>query len=292
MKIEGTLYSFTSMGTSNLILKNWLQQVKNFNDNLLISRKRPTKVSVHDLRVAVKKLRSYLRLKQHLTGEDWKESFIRISALFKSFGRLRDYDMPLTRIRKFERKESLSFVFFKEFLSVNRSLTRKWAKQNAIKFNELEPDVFNQQFTLLVGSNEDVCKKIIGLSAQKIKKAKNLSKHFQKNAHEIRKQLKDVYYWLKICPKDIAESFINMKALDSILNYLGTWQDLVILKRKINQYIKDLPKRNDEKVMLNGLDKKIEVVQKELLNKAIKKWEEIGNKRATKPVAFNAPDPD
>ena len=280
------------MEKSNLILKNWLQQVHSFNDNLLISRKRPTKVSVHDLRVAVKKLRSYLRLKQHLTGEDWKESFITISALFKSFGRLRDYDMPLTQIRKLERKESLSFVFFKEFLSVNRSLTRKWAKQNAIKFNEFEQDVFDQQFTLQVGSNEEVCKKIIGLSAEKIKKAKNLSKHFQKNAHEIRKQLKDVYYWLKICPKDIAESFINMKALDSILNYLGTWQDLVILKRKINQYIKDLPKRNDEKEMLKGLDKKIEAVQKELLNKAVKKWEEIGNKRATKPVAFNAPDPD
>ena len=263
------------MRGTNLILKNWLQQGKIFNDNLFLSRKRPTKISAHDLRVAVKKMRSYLRLKQQLTREEWKESFSKISALFKSFGRLRDYDMSLTLIRRSERKELLSFIFFKEYLSVNRSLTRKWAKQNAINFDEHEPDVFNQQFNFLAGSNEEICEKIIQLSALKIKKVKNLAKHFQKNAHEIRKQLKDLYYWLKICPKELAEDFINMKVLDMTLNYLGNFQDHFILKKKIKQYIKDLPKGNEEKEMLKGLDKKIETAQKEILKKAIKKWEEI-----------------
>ena len=102
------------MDGNNLILKNWLLQEKVFNENLILSRKRPTKISVHDLRVAVKKMRSYLRLKQQLTGKEWKESFSKISALFKSLGRLRDYDMSLTLIRKLERKELLSFIFFKE----------------------------------------------------------------------------------------------------------------------------------------------------------------------------------
>ena len=83
------------MAGNKLILKNWLLQEKNFNDNLILSRKRPTKISVHDIRVAVKKMRSYLRLKEELTGDEWKESFLKISALFKSFGRLRDYDMSL-----------------------------------------------------------------------------------------------------------------------------------------------------------------------------------------------------
>src|SRR4030095_193437 len=119
------------MAGTNLILKNWLLQEKLFNENLILSRKRPTKISVHDLRVAVKKMRSYLRLKQQLSGEEWKQSFSKISALFKSFGKLRDYDMSLTLIRKLERKELVSFMFFKEYLSANRSLTRKWAKQNA-----------------------------------------------------------------------------------------------------------------------------------------------------------------
>ena len=292
MKIEGNLYSFTSMEKSNLILKNWFQQVNIFNDNLLISRNRPTKISVHDLRVAVKKLRSYLRLKQHLTGEDWKGSFSTIATLFKSFGRLRDYDMSLTLIRKLERKEFLSFIFFKEYLSVNRSLTRKWAKQNAIKFNEHEPENFNEQFKLITGSNSEISEKIIQLSVLKIKKVKNLAKHFHKNAHEIRKQLKDLYYWLKICPKEVAESFVNMKVLDRVLNYLGSFQDHFILTKKIKQYMIDLPKNNEEKMLLRDLEKKLTLMQSELLDKAIKKWEEIETKKATKSVAFSAPDPD
>ena len=277
------------MERSNLILKNWLQQEKVFLDNLILSRKRPTKISVHDLRVAVKKMRSYLRLKQQVTGEEWKESFSKILALFKSFGRLRDYDMSLTLIRKFERKELLSFIFFKEYLSVNRSLTRKWAKQGSIKFDE--PDVFTEQFKLIPGSNAEISERIFQLSTLKIKKVKNLAKHFHKNAHEIRKQLKDVYYWLKICPKVLAETFINMKVLDRVLNYLGNFQDHFILKKKIKQYIKDLPKRNEEKEILKSLGKKLETAQKEILNKAFKKWEGIGNKKVTKSVALSTPDP-
>ena len=237
-------------------------------------------------------MRSYLRLKEELTKEEWKGSFSKISALFKSFGRLRDYDMSLILIRKLERKELLSFIFFKEYLSVNRSLSRKWAKQYALKFNEYEPGVFNQQFISLAGSKEEISEKIIELSALKIKKVKTLAKHFHKNAHGIRKQLKDLYYWLKISPKDFAERFINMKALDRILTYLGNWQDHVILKKKINQYIQDLPKRNEEKVMLKNLEKKLVPTQKEILDRAIKKWEEIKTKKATQLVALSAPGPD
>jgi len=280
------------MEGSNLIVKSWLQQEKVFKDNLILSRKRPTKLSVHDLRVSVKKMRSYLRLKQQLTGEEWKPSFSKISTLFKSFGRLRDYDMSLTLIRKFERKELASFTFFKEYLSVNRSLTRKWARQNAIRFNEEEPDVYMEQFKLLPGSNEEICDRIIQLSALKIKKVKKLAKHFHKNAHEIRKQLKDVYYWLKLCPKALAESFINLKVLDLTLNYLGNFQDHFILKKKIKQYIKDLPRKNEEKEMLKSCDRKLETAQKQILHRAIKKWEEIGKKKASKSLALSAPAPD
>jgi CHAD domain-containing protein len=278
------------MGANNLILQNWLQQEKTFNANLIINRKRPTKIAVHDLRVSVKKMRSYLRLKEKLTTDELKGSFSKISGLFRSFGRLRDYDMSLTLLRKLERKEIMSFIFFKEYLSVNRSLSRKWAKQHALKFNNQEPDLFNQQFDFLPDSKEEVCEKIIELSALKIKKVKTLAKHFQKNAHEIRKQLKDMYYWLKICPKGVAEGFINMRILDRILTYLGNWQDQIILKKKIKQYMKDLPKRNEEKVMLKGLETKLVLTQKEILDRAIKKWEEIRNKKATKSVALSAPE--
>jgi CHAD domain-containing protein len=274
----------------NLILKNWLQYENSFIKNLVTCRKRPTQLSAHDLRVAVKKMRSCLRLKKEFTAEEWKDSFSGIAALFRSFGRLRDYDISLMLLRKMERKEHFSFPFFKEYLCVNRSLARKWAKQNAIRFNEPEPDCFIEQFELLNGNQEETVERILRLSSLKIASVKNLAKHFHKNAHEIRKQLKDVYYWLRLCPKDVAESFINMKVFDRTLKYLGNFQDHFILKYKLRQYRKDLAKKSAERVMLKDLDRKLETSQKAVLDRAFKSWQVVKNKKATRIVALRAPE--
>src|SRR5687767_8452061 len=134
------------MKRTNLLLKRWLEQKKIFNNNLLINRKRPTIDAVHDMRVAVKKLRSYLRLKKRLNGDEWKQPFSNLSALFRSFGTVGDLDMSLALLRKQEHKKLLLFPFFKEDLFVNRSASRKSAKQDAIKFNEKDLDAFEKQF--------------------------------------------------------------------------------------------------------------------------------------------------
>jgi CHAD domain-containing protein len=262
------------MEEDNLILKNWLQQKKILVENLIISRKRPTKDSVHDLRVAVKKLRSYLRLNESFTKEDWRGSFSEIKTLFKSFGRLRDFDMSLELARRSERKWQISLIAFKQYLTINRSLTRRWAKQAANSFNE-QQSLFNFQFSFFSGMPvTNTSEKIIYLSIAKIKKIKRLQKHFHKNAHEIRKQLKDVLYWLKICPKEFAENFVDIKHLDSSLKFLGSWQDDFIFKRKIKQYVKSLASKN-EKEILAELEKRISHIQNDLLEKARNKLAEI-----------------
>ena len=267
----------------NLILQNWRQQKKNFTDNLLISRKRPTKVSVHELRVAVKKIRSYLRLKKEISGGDWKELFSTILALFKSFGKKSDFGMSITLTRQYERKEQLSVDNFRKWLNVNRALTRQWARQDAIKFNIQELDILDQQFNLVL-TDKEICEKILECSIVKIKKAKTLSKHFQKNAHKIRKQLKDVHHWLKICPKDFTVNFIRMGALDQMLKSLGSWQDHYVLRRKINQYTKDLAS-NEEKEILKILDTKLGGAQDDLLPKAKHKWKSVIDQATLKKAA-------
>ena len=110
------------MEQTNLLLESWQQQQRIFIDNLFTNRKRPTISSVHDLRVAIKKIRSYLRLKKQLTGDEWKESFLTISALYKLFGIVADFDMSITILRDMEHKKLLSAPFFKEDLFVNRHL--------------------------------------------------------------------------------------------------------------------------------------------------------------------------
>jgi CHAD domain-containing protein len=261
------------MKEANLLLKCWVQQEKIFIDNLLISRKRPTIVSVHDLRVAIKKLRSFLRLKKKLNGDEWKGSFSSVSALFKSFGRAGDLDMSLALLRKLELKKNLSFPFFKEKLSLNRSLRRKLANQDAIRFKVEDLNAFDQQFNLDL-SDKEICEEIIQHSILKIQKVKELVKHFQKNAHEIRKQLKDVHYWVKISPEYFDKKFISIEALDQMLKFLGARQDLFVFRKKIEQYIKDLPE-NKERSNLKTLGKKLKTVQDELLEKARDKWKDV-----------------
>jgi CHAD domain-containing protein len=272
------------MPEDNLILQNWRQQKKIFTDNLLISRKRPTKGSVHDLRVAVKKIRSYLRLKKKISGEDWKELFSTILALFKSFGKLGDFDMSLTLLRRHERKEQLSFDNFREYLNVNRALTRKWVKQDAIRFNIQELDILDQQFNLDL-TDKEIVEKIIQYSIARLKKVEILSRHFQKNAHKIRKQLKDVYHWIKICPKNFTENFVRIKSFDQMLKNLGSWQDHYVLRQKINQYAKDIAK-NEEKGILKTLDNKLAGVQDDLLKKAKTKWKAVIVQKAYKKAAI------
>lgn len=268
------------MEADNLILKNWLQQKKIFTENLVISRKRPTKDSVHDLRVAVKRMRSYLRLNEEFTKQDWQNSFSEIKGLFKRFGSLRDFDMSLELCRKAERKWQISLKPFKEYLTANRSLTRRWAKQASNKFNE-QQSIFDFQFSFFAGMpTTETFDKLIGLSNEKIKRIKRLKKHFHKNAHEIRKQLKDVLYWLKICPKDVLETFVDVKHLDSALKYLGSWQDQYIFKIKIRLYARELAAK-DEKATLANLEKKITHIQIDLLGKAAKKLNQVENRKAS-----------
>lgn len=261
------------MEQMNLLLKNWLLQEKNFTGNLVISRKRPTISSVHDLRVNIKKLRSYLRLKKQLTGDEWKGSFANIAALYKLFGIVADFDMSIAILRQMEDKKLLSFPFFKEDLFVNRSLSRKRARQDAIEFNEKDLSAFDQQFNFDMPDKE-ICEKIIQFSILKIKRVKELMKHFKKNAHKIRKQLKDVYNWVRISPKDFDKKFINFEALDQMLKHLGARQDHFVLRKKIEQYIKDLPE-NEEKLNLKDLEKKLSTIENDLLEKAKNKWKEV-----------------
>jgi CHAD domain-containing protein len=279
------------MFDKNLILKNWLQQKEVFIDNVIISRKRPTKDSVHDLRVAVKKMRSYLRLNEEVTKEDWKDSFTGIRNLFKTFGKLRDFDISLQLCRRYERQNQLPVSAFKEYLSVNRSLLRRWVKDAAKNIHEQQP-VFDRQFSYF---NElfaaEASQKIIELSIEIIKKIKRGKKHFKKNAHEIRKLLKDVVYWLKIIPKSVKA--IDLKPLDRLLTYLGTWQDHFIFIRMTKQYAKAFVNTKDEKNVLMELIKKAGLTQKDLLTKAINKWDELEKRitplKETPPLALSNP---
>ena len=267
------------MADDNLIVKNWLEQEAVFNENLTICRKRPTITAIHDIRVAVKKMRSYLRLKDLFDDQNWKDEFSPIAIFFKSTGRLRDIDKSLHVLRDYEKKHLTPYPFLKEYLLKTRTLIRNWVRKEATQFT-LDTTVFKDQLRSISITDPGIIERIVEEASQRIKKIRSLGRHVRKNAHEIRKQLKDVYYWIKLCPETYFNGSIDLKVLDKCINELGHWQDHFILKRKINLYRKELGLAY-EKEQLKEFDKRLEDEQQKILHKAKKQLQEVEIKKAT-----------
>src|SRR6186997_2454292 len=85
-----------SMPAPIFILLHWKKQQRIFFQNLAILRKLPDDKAIHDLRVAVKKLRSYLKLLTILFKKIEEEpGFEKTGQLFKVLGKHRDIEMGL-----------------------------------------------------------------------------------------------------------------------------------------------------------------------------------------------------
>jgi CHAD domain-containing protein len=94
--------------------------------------------------------------------------------------------------------------------------------------------------------------------------------------HEIRKLLKDVYYWMKICPEEQGNAVIKIKSLDKMLNNLGSWQDHFIFREKLKYFRNEyLPKGSAELEGIKALEEKSALEQDVLLAKAKSLWRDV-----------------
>ena len=229
------------------ILKSWDEQINVFHHNLLILRIRPTKNAVHDLRVAIKKIRSYLRLNKEITYSPINKEFDNIDLLFKTTGRQRDFEMSASLLSRYSRREKISAGHFRKVLQVDCRLTRKWTKQEAQNFNEefLQILTGNIYASICPVPDEELIQKIKTLVNKIFKKTGKLSVTLKKNVHEIRKILKDPYYWLKSLPENSMLVEYRIKAFEKLLDNLGDWQDRFIFLNKLSQYKKEFAVKND-----------------------------------------------
>jgi CHAD domain-containing protein len=249
------------MTNKAFILKSWDEQINVFHHNLLKLKIRPGKNAVHDLRVAIKKIRSYLRLNKEITGTMISKEFGHLDLLFKTTGRQRDFEMSASLLSRYSRREKISATHFKKILQVDCRITRKWTKQEAQKFEKkclqiLTGDIY-ASFSPV--RDEELVQKIKLLVTKILKKTGKLSTHLKKNVHEIRKMLKDPYYWLKSLPENSMVVEYRVKAFEKLLDNLGDWQDRFIFLNKLSRYKKEFAVKNDSEA---GALKKFEETAK------------------------------
>ena len=258
------------MAEDLFILKSWNEQIDIFNDNLQVIRHKPTKKSVHDIRVSVKKLRSYLRLRDELTSEKWTDEFNSIKIFFQTLAKERDFEMAVSLLYSYQRREKETLQHFKKFLQTSGRLTRRWSRQAALDFNNEQLQILTNSFHLSLSalSDEQIINKIKELAIKILKKVKKLASSFKKNIHEIRKLLKDLYYWLKACPENPISDTLKLKLLEKILDDMGRWQDYFIFLNKLKDFKKEFSvKGSNEFDVIKTCEEKIKKIQNELLNK-------------------------
>ena len=262
------------MAGINFILKNWKKQQTVFLQNLEGLRKKAKEETidmVHDLRVATKKLRSYLKLLTLLLNKkDYLVLFERTEQLFNVLGKHRDIEMGLNVINSFEKENKISYTDFCYHLKAVHQQAWAWVQIALDDYDEKELLALTASVEqdLKDKSSDELLVKLNGIVEKGLNKAKRLSAHLDKQPHLIRKLFKDIFYWASLLPKEILTPD-QLKSIKKSLEYLGNWQDLEMLQRKVKHFRKDfVPDTKEDHRLLKELEKTIMDKKQKILDGA------------------------
>ena len=241
------------MKTTAKLRKYYLQQVDSIEVLLRKSGQDFTPEDFHVLRLCIKKIKAVLSFLRFYNPDFSKEKYYKpYKELFSLAGEVREIHIQQSQLKKYTSNPSLA-KYFDELSNDLRKHQETFAKlidqklRKKIKANAKKVDAFFQraakklmtQYLLKEQSN-----------IQLLMKADKLAK---KDVHNLRKQIKDIFYLQKIFqPKDnrliVADEFQEM---------LGQWHDNRVLAKDILKGAKNHKLQPDEVKALMTLRKKI-----------------------------------
>lgn len=261
------------MDEPSFIIRYIQEQISIFNHNLDIVRKKSDKKAIHDLRVAIKNIRSFLRLADETRSPEWKNEFLPVKNLFKSLGCQRDFDMSLAVLSLLRRKEKLEFPVFRKFLVSSRRFARQLSLNGISYFKGYFPQTLQDYLFAAFGEKTEtehlaLIKKQVIIKFRDLKKLRN---NFDKQAHDIRKMLKDVFYRIKTVPANSIMNITQLKQFDRLLDELGRWQDQVIFLENLQNFRKKYLLKGYEEYDLSKAIEKIAKSRKKVYEESILK---------------------
>lgn len=237
-------------------------------ENLLALRQTLNEQAIHDLRVAIKKIKAYTKLYTLLqpgNGPDFGY-FTRTGQLFDITGRQRDVEICLALLASLQQETGCRYLHLHFYLLSVLKTTKAWCNQDIHQYKIKELAAMTR-FLKEDDSLQDTASTGKRIQWAIDEQLVSLTHHF-KQPHTLRKQLKTIYYWLLLL--DEKEKY-SPALLHIILDDLGCWQDHTIALLRIKHFRKDyLPKPFDEYDKLKKLESFIEN-KKELLLTAVRK---------------------
>jgi CHAD domain-containing protein len=231
------------MPGDHFIMRHWQVELQHFNQNLLLLREQINPEPIHDLRVAVKKLRSYIKLYAMLCNrKEVEEMLVNTKALFAVLGKHRNIEITRELLLQFSVKEKAGLSSLLLYLQLLQDQIAPFCQQAIQQYQKKElddlTDLLQQDFA---NSNvEGVAAKVKEVITSAVESIKRDLKHFKKKSHLIRKRLKDIFYWSNMFETEVFFTKRQLKRLDKILDYLGNIQDHEVMITNLKNFRKTI----------------------------------------------------
>jgi len=267
------------MPDENPILIYWTSELQAFTKNLLSLKEQINEDAIHDLRVAIKKLRSCFKIYSDLIKKKpRKELAAGVSSLFSILGRHRNIEMSKKLLLSLGGKNATLLKPILVYLQLLQDQASEYSRPLIQQFqpgkletltNEIRTglqDLNNE--AILSGANEIV--------DSSLKKVEDDLKHFKERSHLVRKQLKDVFYQSKMFHGKNLLTKPQLKNLDTILDHLGNIQDHEVLILNLKNFRKTiLSNKLKEYSMIKRIEGRVKKKKDDLLEKAYLSTEEL-----------------
>jgi CHAD domain-containing protein len=263
------------MGYQHLIAKHWEKEKKIFDVNFSVLKKQIDAGAVHDIRVAIKKLRAFFELYTLLKKETEGDcSLNKTEELFDVLGKQSDIQICLELILLYEKENRCRFNELKKYLRSLLAKTQNWVRQSVQIYQEGELS----KISVLLNKDSSLQDKkgLIQNIRNSINSQLTAIKADLKRPHKVRQNLKKVYYWVGLLPENASGEAIDIKQLHDIQDELGKWQDNEILLTRIRHFRKDyLPKSFEEASLVKMLEEKLKTKKEEIRKPALNKTKRL-----------------
>jgi CHAD domain-containing protein len=255
----------------SFLIRHWKKELQVFQENFSKLLKTSDTDAIHDLRVAVKKLRSYYKFYSIIFDKNNPSLFQQTENLFAVLGKQRNVEICLELLSQLKYAEKLPGLHrhFNIFLS-ETELRSKLALQS-YSMDELQALTLEIEQDILNPPEEIIMEEARGTIKTSIDESHHLLHNFDENFHLVRKKLKDVFYWSKMLPVQFYFSTSQVEKLDDSLDLLGKIQDHEILRSNSRYFRRNfLVKGDKEFELIKELENFLKEDKKSMLEKVHK----------------------
>jgi len=231
----------------NLAVYRFLEtQFQVFKGYFIVTRAIQDEEAIHQMRVAIKRIRSIQKLKKHLNFPSLlnDEQYNDIKALFAISGQMRDLQVQQKLLRKFTKELEFEFVELKEYLIELEVTLGEQFHQSLLSFNlkQFEGVGNGSELPDFAEDNIDLEKESFVFLHKKLDKIHHLIQSMDQSefVHDLRKQVKHLFFILHFFSSYFPERKIGAYdtiALKGVGEKLGNWNDREVFMRRVEEFV-------------------------------------------------------